>query len=153
MTLLPMACRQFKSGSSFAKSLSRGDKVPCPSRHAQSLYAKQRSSWLLVKAPLLSRHLYLTNYGVPWIFVYRGSSLSTIFGILKKSYYAKFVLVSTTQPISTSTNFATQQSGKNSTSTNFIPMALKLVLVEIVLVETVLVGNSSYRISANSFFT
>ena len=27
---------------------------------------------------------------------YRGSSLSTIFGILKKSYYAKFVLVSTT---------------------------------------------------------
>ena len=28
--------------------------------------------------------------------LYRGSSLSTIFGILKKSYYAKFVLVSTT---------------------------------------------------------
>ena len=27
---------------------------------------------------------------------YRGSSLSTIFGILKKSYYEKFVLVSAT---------------------------------------------------------
>ena len=34
---------------------------------------------------------------------YRGSSLSTNFGIWKKSYYAKFVLVCTTQPISTST--------------------------------------------------
>ena len=30
---------------------------------------------------------------------YRESSLSTIFGILKKSYYAKFVLVSTGCPI------------------------------------------------------
>ena len=28
--------------------------------------------------------------------IYRGSSLSTIFGILKKSYYVKFVLVGTT---------------------------------------------------------
>ena len=71
--------------------------------------------------------------------VYRGSSLSTIFGILKKSYYAKFVLVSTTQPISTSTNFTTQQFHQSPTSTNFIPMAIKFVLVEIVLVETVLV--------------
>ena len=40
---------------------------------------------------------------------YRGSPLSTIFGIWKKSYYAKFVLVSTTQPISTSTVYSTQK--------------------------------------------
>jgi hypothetical protein len=32
-------------------------------------------------------------------------------------------------------------SSKNSTSTNFIPIALKIVLVEFVLVETVLVGD------------
>ena len=38
---------------------------------------------------------------------YRGSSLSTFFGIWKKLYYAKFVLVVTTWPISTSTNFTT----------------------------------------------
>ena len=31
-----------------------------------------------------------------WENQYRGSSLSTIFGILKKSYYAKFVLLGTT---------------------------------------------------------
>ena len=36
-------------------------------------------------------HVHLSMY-----FSYRGSSLSTNFGILKKSYYAKFVLVSTT---------------------------------------------------------
>ena len=80
-------------------------------------------------------------YEVAFESLYRGSSLSTIFGILKKTYYAKIVLVSTTQPISTSTNFTTQQSVRNSTSTNFIPMAPKFVLVEIVLVETVLVGD------------
>ena len=40
---------------------------------------------------------------------YRGSPLSTIFGIWKKPYYAKFVLVSTTQPISTSTVYSTQK--------------------------------------------
>ena len=40
---------------------------------------------------------------------YRGSLLSTNFGILKKSYYVKFVLVSTTQPISTSTVYSTQK--------------------------------------------
>ena len=40
-----------------------------------------------------------------WEYLLQGSSLSTIFGILKKSYYAKFVLVSTKYPISTSTNF------------------------------------------------
>ena len=42
-----------------------------------------------------------------WEYLLQGSSLSTIFGILKKSYYAKFVLVSTKYPISTSTNFTT----------------------------------------------
>ena len=67
------------------------------------------------------------------IFTYRGSSLSTIFWTLKKSYYAKFVLVSTTYPISTSTDFTIHS---NSTSSNFIPMAIKFVLVAIVLVET-----------------
>ena len=41
--------------------------------------------------------------------MYRGSPLSTIFGTQEKSYYAKFVLVCTTQPISTSTNFTTQK--------------------------------------------
>ena len=40
---------------------------------------------------------------------YRGSPLSPIFGTWKKSYYEKFVLVGTIQPISTSTNFTTQQ--------------------------------------------
>ena len=40
--------------------------------------------------------------------------------------------------------FTTQQSGRNSTSTDFIPIALKFVLVEIVLVETVLVGDPLY---------
>ncbi len=84
---------------------------------------------------------------------YRGSSLSTIFGIWKKSYYAKFVLVGTTQPISTSTNFTTQQSGSNSTSTNFIPIVPKFVLVEIVLVETVLVGDPLYKKFINSKLT
>ena len=59
-------------------------------------------------------------------YMYRVSSLSTIFGILKKLYYAKFILHS------------------NSTSTNFIPMAMKFVQVEIVLVETVLVGDPLY---------
>ena len=57
---------------------------------------------------------------------YTGSSLSMNFGILKKSYYAKFVLVSTTQPISTSTNLTTQQFHQSPTSTNFIPMATKI---------------------------
>ena len=59
-------------------------------------------------------------------------------------YVVKFILVGITQPISTRTNFTTQQSGRNSTSTNFIPIALKFVLVEIVLVETVLVGDPLY---------
>ena len=35
---------------------------------------------------------------------------------------------------------------KNSTSTNFIPIALKFVLVEFVLVKTVLVGDPLYMI-------
>ena len=43
------------------------------------------------------------------IFKYRGSPLCTIFGILKKTYYVKFVLVSTTQPISTSTVYSTSR--------------------------------------------
>ena len=55
-------------------------------------YAIRISSWKLTKK------------------LYRGSSLSTIFGILKKSYYSKIVLLGTTQLISTSTNFTTQQS-------------------------------------------
>ena len=50
--------------------------------------------------------------------------------VLATIQYAKFVLVSTTYPIST--------------STNFIPMAIKFVLVEIVLEETVLVGDPLY---------
>ena len=33
---------------------------------------------------------------------------------------------------------------RNSTSTNFIPIAIKIVLVEFVLVETVLVGDPLY---------
>ena len=41
--------------------------------------------------------------------LYRGSPLSTIFGIWKKPYYVKFVLVSTTQSISTSTVYSTQK--------------------------------------------
>ena len=39
--------------------------------------------------------------------IYRGSPLSTIFGNWKKKYYAKFVLVCTTQSISTCTVFST----------------------------------------------
>ena len=91
----------------------------------------------------------LHNCKQPWqqdVVTQSGSSLSMIFGILKKSYYAKFVLVSTTQPISTSTNFTTYYVHRNSTSTNFIPMEIKFVLVEIVLVETVLVGDPLYQL-------
>ena len=58
---------------------------------------------------------------------YRGSPLSTIFGTWKKQYYAKLVLLGTTQLISTSTNCTTQKfhqyyfyyiAIKNSTSGN-----------------------------------
>ena len=55
-----------------------------------------------------------------------GPHLVRFFGILKKMYCAKFILHS------------------NSTSTNFIPMAMKFVQVEIILVETVLVGDPLY---------
>ena len=41
---------------------------------------------------------------------------------------------------STSTNLLI----KNSTNTNFIPIALKFVLVEFILVETILVGDPLY---------
>ena len=49
----------------------------------------------------------MIKYSGTTIIEYRGSPLSTIFGTWKKSYYAKFVLVGTTWPISTSTNFTT----------------------------------------------
>ena len=58
---------------------------------------------------------------------YRESSLSTIFGTWQFPL-VQFLMHS------------------NSTSTNFIPIALKFLLVEIVLVETVLVGDPLYRI-------
>ena len=38
----------------------------------------------------------------------------------------------------------------NSTSTNFIPLALKIVLVESVLVKTILVGDPLYVIKMNT---
>ena len=62
--------------------------------------------------------------GLNWTLtiLYRGSLLSTNFGTWEKLYQW------------------------NSTSTNFIPIALKFVLVEFVLVETVLLGDPLYII-------
>ena len=51
------------------------------------------------KYPFIIRDMhfeFLPAQKVILLWKYKGSSLSTIFGILKKSYYAKFVLVSTT---------------------------------------------------------
>ena len=69
----------------------------------------------------------------------QGSPLSMIFGTWKKLYYAKFVLVEYVvhRLNSTSTNLLIT----NSTSTTFIPIALKFILVEFLLVETVQVGD------------
>ena len=67
--------------------------------------------------------------------IYRGSPLSTNSGIWKKSYYAKFVLVGTTWPISN--------------STKLIPIAQNIVLVEFVLVETVLLGDPLWSRAIN----
>ena len=51
-----------------------------------------------VPVSVSSANIFLWNFDFTDIafYEYRGSSLSTNFGILKKSYYAKFVLVSTT---------------------------------------------------------
>ena len=55
------------------------------------------ASWILPKNEREDHSMYWTAF-IFWKNRghYRESSLSTIFGILKKSYYAKFVLVSTT---------------------------------------------------------
>ena len=60
---------------------------------------------------LCSELAFINQFQFPMLlnYMYRGSPLSTIFGILKKPYYAKFVLVSTTYPISTSTVYSTQK--------------------------------------------
>ena len=84
----------------------------------------------------LIQHSYLDVFSI----IYTGGlPLSMICGTWKKLYYAKFVLVEY-RLNSTSTNLLI----RNSTSMNFIPIALKFVLVEFILVETVLVGDPLY---------
>ena len=80
-----------------------------PTHTTYFVMTKSRLQAAQSQSSQLKKDGFLVIFVCLFVSQYRGSSLSTIFGILKKSYYAKFVLVSTTQPISTSTNFTTQQ--------------------------------------------